>query len=309
MGTGWNDFDLIVRLKGEGYISSGAAIVEIGAQQLSNDVLRDREKLKQLGQAFGIAGTLDLPDPTKSTLLHGNLEHLESVAPPSRDVWEWLGFNYTTIDIDSSPGSIPLDLNFDEVPRKLRKRFQLATNFGTTEHVANQLQAFKIIHDLTARGGVMIHNLPAQGFLNHGLVNYNPKFFWMLARSNGYKWIYSNFTLSDDSYSMPENIRNDVRVFEKDIDQRTKSYKAVDGGIIVAMQKVFDIKFVPPIDFPTGSVVTNRKLKKRYWTVFDPKAFTLPRRLLKTSGLKGLTDIFEELGRALLSRFMKNKSK
>ena len=165
MGAGWRDFDLILRLKEEGYISPRGAIVEIGAQQLSNDFLRNKGKLAELGHAFGVATALDLPDPTESVLIHGKLEHLDSSAPPSRDVWTWLGFEYAAIDIDGSPGSISLDLNFDEVPWKFRKRFQLATNFGTTEHVANQLQAFKIIHDLVATGGVMLHSLPAQGYL------------------------------------------------------------------------------------------------------------------------------------------------
>jgi len=150
MGAGWRDFDLILRLKDEGYISSGGAVVEIGAQQLSNDFLRNKERVKELAHAFGVTTSLDLPDPTEPVLLHGKLEHLDSNAPPARDVWTWLGYEYAAVDIDGSPGSIPLDLNFDEVPGKLKKRFQLATNFGTTEHVANQLQAFKIIHDLVA---------------------------------------------------------------------------------------------------------------------------------------------------------------
>ena len=281
MGTGWKDFDLIVRLKGEGYIPATGAIVEIGAQQLSNDVLRDQDKLKELGQAFGITAILDLPGPTESVLLHGNLEHLDSAAPPARDVWTWLGFDYAAIDIDGSPGSVPLDLNFDEVPKKFKKRFQLATNFGTTEHVANQLQAFKIIHDLVAPGGVMIHHVPAQGYLNHGLVNYNLKFFWMLARSNGYKWIYSDFTLSHEKYGLPENILGSVRTFEKNIDQRAQGYGALDCGIVVAMQKVFDIEFVPPIDIPTGTVVTDKNLKRRYWTVFNPNAFRMQRMFFR----------------------------
>lgn len=277
MGTGWKDFNLILRLKAEGYLSSGGAVVEIGAQQLSNDVLRHQENLKQLGEAFGVTATLDLPDPTKSIFVHGELEHLDSAAPPARDVWRWLGFDYAAIDIDGSPGSIPLDLNFDEVPRKFRKHFQLATNLGTTEHVANQLQAFKIIHDLVAPGGVMMHHVPAQGYLNHGLVNYNMKFFWMLARSNGYKWIYSDFTLSNETYDLPDNIRGDVRSFEKSIDERAQGYGAVDCGIVVALQKVLDIEFVPPIDVPNGTVVTDKNLKKRYWTVFNPNAFRVQR--------------------------------
>src|SRR6476646_7402365 len=277
MGAGWRDFDLILRLKDEGYISSGGAVVEIGAQQLSNDFLRNKERVKELAHAFGVTTSLDLPDPTEPVLLHGKLEHLDSNAPPARDVWTWLGYEYAAVDIDGSPGSIPLDLNFDEVPKKFKKHFQLVTNLGTTEHVANQLQAFKIIHDLVATGGVMLHSLPAQGYLNHGLVNYNLKFFWMLARSNGYKWIYSDFALSDAPYSLPENIRDSVRVFENSIDERAKNYGAVDCGIIVALQKVIDIEFVPPIDVPTGTVVTDKNLKKRYWTVFNPNAFRLSR--------------------------------
>jgi hypothetical protein len=283
MGTGWKDFNLIIRLKNEGYLSSGGTVVEIGAQQLSNDVLRHRGALRELGEAFGVTTVLDLPDPSEPILIHGKLEHLDSGAPPARLIWAWLGFEYAAIDIDGSPGSIPLDLNFDDVPKKLKKRFQLVTNLGTTEHVANQLQAFKIIHDLTADGGVMIHNLPTQGFMNHGLVNYNMKFFWMLARSNGYKWIYSDFTLSDKPYGLPENIADDIRNFEISIDQRTKNFEAMDCGITVAMQKVVNIEFVPPIVVPTGTVVTDKKLLNRYWTVFNPSTFRLrkvPSRLL-----------------------------
>ena len=48
-------------------------------------------------------------------------------------------------------------------------------SFGTTEHVANQLQPFKIIHDLAAAGALMLHVLPAGGMPNHGLVSYNPE--------------------------------------------------------------------------------------------------------------------------------------
>ena len=39
----------------------------------------------------------------------------------------------------------------------------MVTNFGTTEHIANQLQSFKIIHDLAAPGALMLHVVPAGG--------------------------------------------------------------------------------------------------------------------------------------------------
>src|SRR5262245_17073385 len=275
MGVGWKEFDLIVRFKDEGYVRPHGAVVEIGAQQLSNNVLRNRQKIRELGQAFGITDNIDLPDPTASILTQGKLEHLDSAAPLARLIWTWLGFEYAAIDIDGSPESIPLDLNFDDVPRKLRGRFQLVTNFGTTEHVANQLQAFKIIHDLAAPGSLMIHNLPTQGYMNHGLVNYNLKFFWMLARSNGYKWIYSDFTLSNEPCRLPDNIVDSIRNFEGSIDERTRDYLTMDCGILVVLQKVLDVEFVPPIDVPTGAVATDKNLKRRYWTVFNPNAFRL----------------------------------
>ena len=53
-------------------------------------------------------------------------------APFARDFWHWLGFQYAAIDIDGSPGSIPLDLNFDSIPTEHNGRYSLVTNFGTT---------------------------------------------------------------------------------------------------------------------------------------------------------------------------------
>src|SRR5215211_7852346 len=181
------------------------------------------------------------------------------------------GSGYAAIDIDASPGSIPLDLNFDDVPAEFKASFALVTNFGTTEHVANQLNAFKTIHDLAEVGGVMIHTVPAQGYMNHGMVNYNPKFFWMLARSNGYKWLYSNFRMSKRPYPVERNIVDEMRPFDRDIDKRFKRYRIFDGGIRIALQKVCNIAYVPPLDVPTGGSAPNETLKERYWTVFAPE--------------------------------------
>jgi hypothetical protein len=76
-------------------------------------------------------------------------------------------------------------------------------NFGTTEHVANQLNAFKLIHDLAAKGCIMVHTLPSHGQFNHGLVNYNPKLFWMLAHSNGYRLLHMSFFGEHDGRNAP----------------------------------------------------------------------------------------------------------
>jgi len=57
----------------------------------------------------------------------------------------------------------------------------------------SQISAFKFIHDLTAYNGLMIHGLPAQGYINHGPVNYNPSSSgnWRAARyhARAYGWL------------------------------------------------------------------------------------------------------------------------
>src|SRR5262245_4179693 len=175
MGIGSDTIELLIRLQTGGLLPRQASIIEIGAQQLATSFLQATDRQKELAKLFEAAEPLPFSQTGvgPSRIVHGDLEHLDEAAPAARTFWKWLGFDYAAIDIDGSPGSIPLDLNYDSVPADVEAKYDLVTNFGTTEHVANQLNAFKVVHDLTAPGGLMVHQLPAQGFFNHGLVNYN----------------------------------------------------------------------------------------------------------------------------------------
>jgi SAM-dependent methyltransferase len=272
MGIGSEDIELLIRLREAELLGPGGSIVEIGAQQLAPSFLLMTDRLKTLGQLFGVAGTLDLPGVDSSDTSYGDL-HLQPTAPFAREFWQWLGFEYAAVDIDGNPGSIPLDLNYDRAPWNSKKKFDLVTNFGTTEHVANHLNAFKLIHDLTAQGGIMVHRLPCQGMFNHGFVNYNFKFFWMLARSNGYKFIHADFTDSPEPVGMPTDIIDFLLPFTTAGVERARNYRAVDAAILVVLQKTHNMAFVPPIDVPTGMKTDIKSLKRRYWTVFQPNAF------------------------------------
>ena len=174
---------LILDLRRQGVIPAGGRVMEVGAQQLLNQVLIDTKLRDALATEFQVSGSAAWwSGAAQSNLMENGLS--------ARTLWQWLSFDYMTIDIDNTPDSIPLDLNYDDVPSELRLSFDLVTNLGTTEHVANQLNAFKVIHDLTRVGGVMFHDVPAQGYTNHGLVNYTAKFVFMLCRSNKYKLLY-----------------------------------------------------------------------------------------------------------------------
>lgn len=267
MGISRRDIDVLIRLRQLGHLPTGGEVVEIGTQQLANSFLVSTEQISELGRLFGKNGALPLPTPQQSRLAHGDLIHLEESAPMARPFWEWLGFRYSSIDVEGSE-SIEIDLNFDDAPSRHRGSFDLVTNYGTTEHVVNQLNAFRVIHDLARVGGVMVHHLPLQGMMGHGLINYNPKFFWMLSRSNRYQWLYSNLLAAAPRCNLPQEVIDDVTQFEPDIAALTRNYQYSDLMVLVAVKKVEEMPFVPPIDVPNWVKTDNKKLQERYWSIF-----------------------------------------
>lgn len=248
MGIGIDVVEMLGVLRKKGHLKTPAAVMEIGAQQLSHTFLEGQSIIDETGKLFGVRKKFVMPDIKPTHTVHGKLDHLDINAPLARPFYEWLGFRYAAIDVDGSPGSIPLDLNHDAAPDSERGRYQLVTNFGTTEHVANQLNAFRVIHDLTAPGGIMFHKVPAQGMFNHGLFNYNPKFFWMLGRSNGYELLHMDFVGDDAYYNLPQNIAEMVAEFQPSIRQRKDNYRAIDCNLVFVLQKRFELPFIAPLD-------------------------------------------------------------
>ena len=272
MAIGNAAVELLIKLRTAEYLEPEGAVIEIGAQQLSDSLLAAPDRVAHLGRLFGTDQPLPLPRSQQSRDNEFEDDWAILTAPFARDFWQWLGFDYASVDIDGSPRSIPLDLNYDSVPSEAKGKYQLVTNFGTTEHIVNQLNAFNIIHDLTAPNGIMIHEVPVQGMVNHGLINYNFKFFWMLARSNGYKIIHADFMPAKDQSDLPDNIAEFLARSKLTAQSESLDYKVRDAGLLLAMQKSFDIAFVPPLDVDTGASTDFAPLKERYWTVFDPEA-------------------------------------
>ena len=263
---GASTLPLLMALKRRGYIPNGSAVIEIGAQQLDESFVGATEDIAATGRFFGVT------DPAPAFAWNGPRSdtNLLAGAPLAREFWTWLGLNYASIDIDGSPGSIPLDLNYDEVPADLVGRYDIVTNFGTTEHVANQLQSFKIIHDLAAAGALMLHVLPASGTPNHGLVSYNPKFFWMLGRSNGYKIAFMTMGQSGRDSVLPDDLVEFLTLYEPQAKSEFAAYTMPATSVVVALQKVFDTPFVAPLDVPTGTTTEHLSLRERYWSVLKP---------------------------------------
>jgi hypothetical protein len=178
MGLGIGFLHSLIALKRAGHLEGTKRIVEIGAQQLGDTLLQAPE----LAELYGLFGR------TQPYLGELSGDDFTNKAPPAEPFWRSLGFDYAAIDFGGHRNSIALDLNRDSVPGHLRGAFDFVVNAGTTEHVANQDNAFRVIHDLTADGGIMLHEVPSSGVeFNHGLIAYNPKFFHILCRDNAYR--------------------------------------------------------------------------------------------------------------------------
>jgi SAM-dependent methyltransferase len=222
------DLWLITRLKQQGHIPAGCSVADIGVQPLNDSIINSNGDLEELGRAFGVRTAPPVLAPGKPD------NHDPGGAPQARLIWQWLGVPYLAIDSPGIADAEPLDLNFDSAPINHRSRYWAVMNFGTTEHVANQLNAFRVIHDLTAVGGIMIHHLP-RAEPGHGLFNYSDRFMWALCRANDYAAVF-----------------DEVR----------------PNSLTFVLQRKHDFAFVPPLDVDDDVSTENFVLTQRYWTVF-----------------------------------------
>ena len=236
MGMGISDLEYLISLKERGFLAELSCICDIGATQLYLE--KSTAYLSFFINKFAKDKCLhQLPNSELTKI--ANLGH-------AKKMWEHMGYDYICVDTSSEVDALNLDLNFDEVPINRRASAQLVMNMGTTEHVANQIQAFKIIHDLTAVDGLMYHNVPFQGYQTHGLVNYTPKFFWMLCRSNEYEFL--DFSVQHSE--LKENIHPDIVLSIKQTGNKVPDGKfvATTAGIRTLLRKKKNAGFVPPFD-------------------------------------------------------------
>jgi hypothetical protein len=87
------------------------------------------------------------------------------------------------------------------VPAEYRCTFDLVTNIGTTEHVTDQINAFRVIHEFAKPGANFLHSVPFAGYFNHGLYNYHPIFFVFLASANEYEIVHLGLSDPGTTYA------------------------------------------------------------------------------------------------------------
>ena len=69
---------------------------------------------------------------------------------------------HVSFDLNGRWGSLKHNL-CNQLPKEFHNRFDIVTNYGTGEHVANQYMFFLNMHILSKVGGIMFHSFVVEG--------------------------------------------------------------------------------------------------------------------------------------------------
>lgn len=234
MGASGKTLARIASLVEQNLLPVGGSIAELGTQNLRcdrQDCIRFLRFFQERGAKVSLTET-EAGDTANGGYLGSLLKGV--------------GFQYTAFDIFEAPDTRLMDLNIHFVPADLRSKFDLVTNYGTTEHVLNQMLAMRSIHELARAGGLIHHDLPMGGYFLHCYFTYNPGVFHDLATANGYRLVFQGIG-SGPWRQAPTALR------EAGFDDA----KFRDYGIEVVLQKVDDAPFRIPVDNISSAAISN----------------------------------------------------
>lgn len=145
---------------------------------------------------------------------------------------------HDAVDLHGTSLAKKYDLN---EPLPFDDKYDIAINFGTAEHVFNQYQFHKNLHNATDVDGFIFHSMPNQGCYDHGFYNFQPTFFFDIAEHNKYKvWGIYHVDLT----AKPPTIANIDRT--KYIELAVSNSLPKHSAIFAVFQKMNDEPFVVP---------------------------------------------------------------
>lgn len=161
-------FSILKELKSRGVLPQGGRILEIGEANWYGDFSPE--------EVFELAG--ETCDPSDQFAV-AKLVYRAMFAPIFVD----------SIDADPSrPSARKEDLNERLwASHIVNNCWDVVYNHGTAEHIFNIAQVFRSMHEQALDGGLLIHESPFTGWVDHGFYCLQPTLFWDVAAANNYK--------------------------------------------------------------------------------------------------------------------------
>ena len=174
------------------------------------------------------------------------------------EVFEFANIPYKSIDVVIARKSQRIDLNWNKSTDIAERPFDLILNFGTTEHIINQYNAFQVLHEITKIGGYMFHMVPLVGYFDHGYFSYTPLFFEDLAKANDYEiaemWAFGPQGDQKLSAILDRPSMNNPQVPYNDIDGWNRATIPI-GVIAVLFRKRSDAPFRVSLELKTSAAL------------------------------------------------------
>jgi len=183
------------------------------------------------------------------------------------EILENTDVSYESFDVAPGRKTTIFDLNQDSLSEEYQNQFDIVLNFGTTEHVFNQFNAFKIIHQALKKKGFVFHQVPTVGYLDHCYFIYTKKFFLELASANDYKIIDLWITGPQGNDSIGKHFFstfNKERI-TRDCDEDAWKKNEIPNGVInVLLKKINNNDFRIGLEIGTSHNSVDSKIASKY---------------------------------------------
>ena len=193
-------------LSNKGYLRNPRSkILDIGSQNLYH---ASPDDIRQFVLKHGKIGDREVFEQKAKSISYFSVPRPGERTSYLSEVLEFTEFEYTSYDVCPALKTEIFDLNDQKLPLHYCEHFDIVLNFGTTEHIVNQLNSFRVMHNAAKVGGIIFHQLPSVGWINHGYFCYHKLFFSDLASANNYEIVDAWYTLAGQASLSEEDIRN-----------------------------------------------------------------------------------------------------
>jgi len=192
-------------LSGKGYLTPRSAILDIGSQCLYHAT---PEAIRAFVEKYGRISNQEAFEREAKRISYFSWPRPGERTSYVSELLDLTTIRYTSYDICPALKTEIFDLNKENVPRKYRAHFDIVLNFGTTEHILNQSNSFRVMHNALRAGGIFFHQLPAAGYTDHGYFCYHEGLLKDLAKTNDYEVMDLWYTLAGQASLEGADIRN-----------------------------------------------------------------------------------------------------
>ncbi|SFL03579.1 hypothetical protein SAMN05216390_108110 [Lachnospiraceae bacterium KH1T2] len=152
------------------------SLLMLGKQDVNFSVKKVYECIRRVGFEYK-KGIIDLEDID-----------VYSKSIDSYDLFKLLGFRSVyALDINDYEGAnIIADLADIHLTSRITEKFDYILDGGTLEHIFDIKEALINTCKLLRENGVIIHNVPSNGWCDHGFYSFSPSFFIDFYKNNGF---------------------------------------------------------------------------------------------------------------------------